>query len=339
MGHRKKHAPRHGSLAFLPRKRASNTKGRIRHWLDKRESLNFLGFAGFKAGMTHVTYIEDQKNSPYFGKELMKPVTVIEIPPLILIGIRIYNEDEYGKYVIGELYTKEINQYLKRKINTPDFENYDFKNIKKRLTENINEYSEIRGIFQTQPYLTSLPRKKPDIIEIKLNSIGNPNKEFKFAITNLGNEIRARDVLEEGELIDVIAVTKGKGFQGPVKRFGIKILTRKNSKIRRAVACIGPWHPARVLYTVPRPGQLGYHQRTEYHKRIMLIGENEEEINPKGGYIRYGKVKGDYLLLLGSIPGPKKRLIRIRKTIRPLKSFTVKTPEITFISRESQQKR
>jgi len=339
MGHRKKHAPRHGSLAFLPRKRASNTKGRIRHWLDKRESLNFLGFAGFKAGMTHVTYIEDQKNSPYFGKELMKPVTVIEIPPLILIGIRIYNEDEYGKYVIGELYTKEINQYLKRKINTPDFENYDFKNIKKRLTENINEYSEIRGIFQTQPYLTSLPRKKPDIIEIKLNSIGNPNKEFKFAISNLGNEIRARDVLEEGELIDVIAVTKGKGFQGPVKRFGIKILTRKNSKIRRAVACIGPWHPARVLYTVPRPGQLGYHQRTEYHKRIMLIGENEEEINPKGGYIRYGKVKGDYLLLLGSIPGPKKRLIRIRKTIRPLKSFTVKTPEITFISRESQQKR
>ncbi|MFX1588533.1 MAG: 50S ribosomal protein L3 [Promethearchaeota archaeon] len=339
MGHRKKHAPRHGSLAFLPRKRASNAKGRIRHWLDKPESLNFLGFAGFKAGMTHITYIEDQKNSPYFGKELMKPVTVIEIPPLILIGIRIYNEDEYGKYVIGELYTKEINQYLKRKINTPDFEKYDFKNIKKSITESINEFSEIRGIFQTQPYLTSLPRKKPDIIEIKLNSNGNPNKEFKFAISNLGNEIRARDVLEEGELIDVIAVTKGKGFQGPVKRFGIKILTRKNSKIRRAVACIGPWHPARVLYTVPRPGQLGYHQRTEYHKRIMLIGENEEEINPKGGFIRYGKVKGDYLLLLGSIPGPKKRLIRIRKTIRPLKSFTIKTPEITFISRESQQKR
>ena len=339
MGHRKKHAPRHGSLAFLPRKRASNAKGRIRHWLDNPESLNFLGFAGFKAGMTHITYIEDQKNSPYFGKELMKPVTVIEIPPLILIGIRIYNEDEYGKYVIGELYTKEINQYLKRKVNTPDFEKYDFKNIKNNLTESINEYSEIRGIFQTQPYLTSLPRKKPDIIEIKLNSNGNPNKEFKFSISNLGNEIRARDVLEEGELIDVIAVTKGKGFQGPVKRFGIKILTRKNSKIRRAVACIGPWHPARVLYTVPRPGQLGYHQRTEYHKRIMLIGENEEEINPKGGFIRYGKVKGDYLLLLGSIPGPKKRLIRIRKTIRPLKSFTIKTPEITFISRESQQKR
>jgi large subunit ribosomal protein L3 len=116
-------------------------------------------------------------------------------------------------------------------------------------------------------------------------------------------------------------------------------LPRKNSKIKRAVACIGPWHPARVLYTVPRPGQLGYHQRTEHRKRIMLIGENEEEINPKGGFIRYGMIKGDYLLILGSVPGPKKRLIRIRKTIRPLKSFTVAAPEITFISRESQQRK
>ena len=80
MGHRKKHAPRHGSLAFLPRKRATQIKGRIRHWLDNSDEINFLGSAGFKAGMTHITYIEDQRNSPYFGKELMKPVTVVEVP-------------------------------------------------------------------------------------------------------------------------------------------------------------------------------------------------------------------------------------------------------------------
>ena len=99
MGHRKKHAPRHGSLAFLPRKRASSIKGRVRHWLDNSEEINFLGFAGFKAGMTHITYIEDQKTSPYFGKELMKPITLVEVPPLILIGVRVYNNDEYGNYV------------------------------------------------------------------------------------------------------------------------------------------------------------------------------------------------------------------------------------------------
>ena len=339
MGHRKKHAPRHGSLAFLPRKRAIQIKGRVRHWSDSLDEIKFLGFAGFKAGMTHITYIEDQKNSPYYGKELMKPVTIIEVPPLILIGIRVYNKDEYGKYIIGELYTHEFNNYLSRKINLPKLDKKDKKDIKKEILKALNETSEIRGIFQTQPYKVSIPRKKPDIIEIKINSINQPKEEFNFAYKRLGKEIKARDVLREGELVDVIAVTKGKGFQGPVKRFGIKILTRKNSKIQRAVACIGPWHPARVLYTVARAGQLGFHQRTEYHKRIMQIGENEDEINPKGGFIRYGKIQGDYILLLGSIPGPKKRLIRIRKTIRPPKSFVINTPEITFVSRESQQRR
>jgi len=339
MGHRKKHAPRHGSLAYLPRKRAIQIKGRVRHWLDNSENINFLGFAGFKAGMSHITYIQDQRNSPYYGKELMKPVTVIEVPPLILIGIRIYNKDEYGKYISGEIFTNDFNNFLTRKINIPNTEGYNLKKIKKEILANLNETSEIRGIFQTQPYKTSLPRKKPDIIEIKVNSLKKPEEEFNFALQNLGKEIRAREVLEEGELVDVIGVTKGKGFQGPVKRFGVKILTRKNSKIRRAVACIGPWHPSRVLYTVPRAGQLGFHQRTEYHKRIMLIGENEEEINPKGGFIRYGKIQGDYLLMLGSIPGSKKRLIRIRKTIRPLRSFILQPPEITFISRESHQRK
>lgn len=339
MAHRKKHAPRHGSLAFLPRKRASTTKGRIRNWLDNSEEINFLGFAGFKVGMTHITYIEDQENSPYYGKELLKPVTIVEVPPLVLIGVRVYNEDEYGKYILGEIFSDELNEFLSRKISVPNSENYSTEIVIDNIKKGLNEKSEFRGIFQTQPYKTSLPRKKPDIIEIKINSPEKPSEAFEFCLEHLGKEIRIREIFNEGEFIDVIGITRGKGFQGPVKRFGIRILSHKNSKIRRAVACIGPWHPARVRYTVPRPGQLGFHQRTEYHKRIMLIGENEEEINPKGGFINYGNVKGDYMLLLGSVPGPKKRLIRIRKTIRPKKNFKITTPEVTFISRESQQRK
>jgi large subunit ribosomal protein L3 len=339
MGHRKRHAPRRGSLAFLPRKRALSIQGRIRHWLDVEEEINFLAFAGFKAGMTHISFIENQPNSPYYGKELMKPVTIIETPPLILIGLRVYSEDEYGKYLQGELFSPKLNDHLRKKIILPNLDNYLFDDIKKKLLQKINDKSIIRALFQTQPYLTSLPRKKPDIFEIKINSINDPLSEFNFVIERLGKEVRAREVFKTGELVDIIAVTKGKGFQGPVKRFGVRLLPRKNSKMKRAVSCIGPWHPARVSYTVPRPGQVGYHQRTEYHKRVMLIGENEEEINPKGGLIRYGRIKGDYILILGSIPGSKKRLIKIRKTIRPLKSFTVTAPEITFVSRESQQRK
>ena len=337
MAHRKKHAPRHGSLAFLPRKRAKSIKGRIRHWSDQDNESFFMGFAGFKAGMTHIAYIEDQRNSPYYGKELMKPVTIIETPPIILIGLRIYKKDEYGKYIFGEILFPDLNPVIGRKICLLNKDKYNFKEKKEKLLKQINDECEIRGIFQTQPYLTSLPRKKPDIIEIKINSGDNPKDTFSQALKLLGKEIRIRDVFKEGEVVDVIAVTKGKGFQGPVKRYGIKILSRKNNKIRRGVACIGSWHPARVSYTVARPGQLGFHQRTEYNKRIMLIGENEEEINPKGGFVNYGKIRGDYLLILGTVPGPRKRLIRIRKCMRPKNNFQVKSPEITFISRESQQ--
>ncbi len=339
MGHRKKHAPRHGSLAYLPRKRASISKGRVRHWRKDSNKMQFVGFAGFKAGMSHITFIEDQNNSPYFGKELMKPVTIIEVPPLLLIGIRIKSVDEYGVFTKGEVFTDNLNEFTSRKILLPNTENYQQKSRLNKLKENLDDRCEIFGIFQTQPYLISPPRKVPDIIEIPFDDLGSVKEGFKAVVDLLGKELRVRDVFDEGELIDVISVSKGKGFQGPVKRFGVKILTRKNSKIRRAVACIGPWHPARVLYTVPRPGQLGYHQRTEYRKRIMKISENEEEINPKGGIINYGVIKSEFLLVLGSIPGSKKRLIRLRKTLRPQKSFEIRVPEITFISKESHQRK
>lgn len=81
--------------------------------------------------------------------------------------------------------------------------------------------------------------------------------------------------------MDVLAITKGKGFQGPVKRWGVKILPRKSRKTKRGVAVIGPWHPTRVLYTVPRAGQMGYFQRTEYNKRILKIGADGKEITPR----------------------------------------------------------
>jgi large subunit ribosomal protein L3 len=100
--------------------------------------------------------------------------------------------------------------------------------------------------------------------------------------------------------MDVVAITKGKGFQGPVKRWGVKLLPRKSRKTKRGVACIGPWKPARVLYTVPRAGQMGYHQRTEYNKRILKIGIDGKEVTPNGGFVRYGEVKGTYVIVDGS---------------------------------------
>ncbi len=81
---------------------------------------------------------------------------------------------------------------------------------------------------------------------------------------------------------------------------------------------------------------MGYHQRTEYNKRVLKIGEKGEEITPNGGFVRYGDVRNEYVVLHGSIPGPTKRLVRFRDAVR-FHGVKVEKPEITYISTESNQ--
>ena len=188
-------------------------------------------------------------------------------------------------------------------------------------------------MIHTQPKLASVPKKKPELMEVGVG--GNVREKFDYLVKNLGKEISAKEVFKVGEWIDTIAVTKGKGFQGVIKRFGVKLLSHKDKKGRRRVGSIGPWRPGRVRWTVPMPGQLGYQTRTQFNSRVIKIGENGKEVTPKGGFIKYGVVNGEYLIIKGSVPGPKKRLIRLRKAIRP--PSTHPPIEITYISTKSQQ--
>ena len=82
---------------------------------------------------------------------------------------------------------------------------------------------------------------------------------------------------------------------------------------------MGPISPQYVMYTVPRAGQMGFHQRIEYNKRILVIDKSDGEdskINPVGGYKHFGLVKGDYVILKGSVPGTYRRMIKMRTQIR-----------------------
>ena len=106
-------------------------------------------------------------------------------------------------------------------------------------------------------------------------------------------------------------------------------MPRKTHRGLRKVACIGSWHPARVGFTVARPGQHGYHHRTEINKKIYKIGKAEEasfgantehdptekEITPMGGFGHYGIVKNDYVMIKGAVIGPRKRLITLRQSL------------------------
>jgi len=334
VGHRKKHAPKRGSLAYLPRGRAARPIGRIRCWPEVEEGPILLGFAGYKAGMTHVIMVEDKPRSPNYGKEVAYPVTVIDVPPMTICAVRAYTKDEYGLKTLTEAWASSLPKDFERLKGVP--KNHETEEALKKIEENIGRIAEFRVIAATQPRLAGVPKKKPDLMEIKVGG-GSIEEQFEYVKSILGKTVRVDEVFKEGQFVDVISVSKGKGWQGVVKRWGVKILSHKSNKTKRGVATLGPWGPARVLYTVPRPGQMGYHQRTEFNKRILKIGKDGSEVTPKGGFLRYGPARSMYIMLKGSVPGPAKRLVRFRYPVRPPKVISEAPPQITYVSLESPQ--
>jgi large subunit ribosomal protein L3 len=335
MGHRKTHAPRHGSLAYLPRKRAERLLARIRFWpkIDA-ETPRLLGFTGYKAGMTHVFTIEDRKRSPDFGKEVMRAATVVETPPLLVCAVKVYTKNVYGLQTLGEAWMKDPPDDLERVFTLP--ENFKTEETLKKIEENLSKVEKIRVVTSTQPKQASVSKKKPDIAEMEVGG-GTIRQQFEYAKSLLGRAIATAEIFKEGQYVDIASISTGKGFQGPVKRWGVTILQAKGRKTKRGVATLGPWNPHHVMYSVARAGQMGYHQRTEYNKRILKIGKDGKEITPQGGFLRYGVIRGPYLLLAGTIAGTEKRPIRLRYPARPPRNVAEEPPQITHISLESPQ--
>jgi len=173
---------------------------------------------------------------------------------------------------------------------------------------------------------------KKHIERMEIGCGGKDLKErLEYAKSMLGKELRISEVFKHGEFVDIVSISKGKGWQGPVKRFGIAIQRRKATGKRRHVGTLGQWHPAYVLYTVPMAGQTGYHQRTEMNKMILKIGDKPEEVNPSSGFPSYGFVKNDFVVVKGSVAGPVRRLVKLRLAVRAPRG-AVKEPQASYIS-------
>jgi large subunit ribosomal protein L3 len=337
MGHRKHHAPRHGSLAYLPRKRAKSLVARIRYWPRIEADMpRLLGFMGYKAGMTHVFAIEDRKRSANFGKEVIRSATVLESPPMLICAIRAYMQNPYGLQGITEAWMSDPPDETERIFTLP--EKFSTEESIKKIEEKLANIAKLRVIAITQPKQTSMPKKKPDIAEIEIGG-GTSQQQLEYAKSLLGKTVTPAEIFKEGQYVDAIGVSIGKGFQGPVKRWGVHILQHKGRKTKRGIATLGPWNPHHIMYSVARAGQMGSHQRTEYNKRILKMGTDGKEITPKGGFIRYGLILGPYMLLEGSVVGSEKRLIKLRYPARPPTQITEEPPQITYMSLESPQGR
>lgn len=327
--------PRAGSLAYYPKTRAKGIVPKYHSWPEYNGQPMLQGFAGYKAGMTHVIMIDDRKKSPTEGKEIMVPVTVIEIPAMTVAAIRVYVKDTYGKHPLTEVWAENL-EALSGRITKPKTNNAA------KATEKINaaieDVVEVMVLMYTKPTeITGIPKKVPDLMEIRVAG-GSAQERFDYALSILGGDIDMKSLLDEGQFADISGITKGKGFQGAVKRFGITLRKRKHSrgKKERHIGTLGPWHPHHVRWQVPMPGQLGFQQRTEFNKRIIKIGDNADEINPAGGFLHYGLVRNNYVLIKGSIPGPAKRLVRIRSATR-MGEQKVLSPVVEYVSLQSKQ--
>jgi len=330
--------PRKGSLAFSPRKRAKSPVPRYQSWPSYQGDPVLQGFAGYKVGMTHVIMVDDHKNSPTEGKDIMVPVTVVEIPPMKVAAIRAYSRDTYGRHPLTEVWAGELDKALGKRITLP--KEYDFSGAMEALKDAIAKgvAEEIFAVMHTLPgQVSGVPKKVPEIMEIRVAG-GTVQQRFEFIAGLLGKEVHLKNIIQPGAYADITAVTTGKGTQGPVKRWGIKLRKRKHARggKKRHVGNLGPWNPHHVRWQVPQMGQMGFQQRTEFNKRILKIGENGDEICPAGGFLHYGMLRNPYVLIKGSIPGPVKRLVRIRPAMRQ-GEHVVRQPAIEFGSTESKQ--
>ncbi len=300
----KHHVPRKGSLQFYPRVRAKKIIPRVRWEALNKEEIGLLGFIGYKAGMKSAYVKDNTPHSMTKGQRIIIPVTIIECPTMKIFSVRFYKD----KKIVTEVLNQNIDKEMKRKIKVP-------KEVKKKIEEVAEDsYDDVRLLVYSQVKKTGI-KKTPDIAEVGLS--GSLSEKRDFIKNNLAKEISIKDVFNDC-VVDVRGVTIGKGTQGPTKRFGLSLRFHKSEKGVRGPGSGGPWHPSRVEFTQPMAGQMGFFTRTSYnHKIILLDNIDTKNINLGEGFRHFGKIKTDYIVLFGSVQGPKKRQLLITSALRP----------------------
>mmetsp|Transcript_14027 Transcript_14027/g.21139 ORF Transcript_14027/g.21139 Transcript_14027/m.21139 type:complete len:395 (+) Transcript_14027:80-1264(+) len=347
MSHRKFERPRHGSLGFLPKKRTRHHHGRIRSFPrdDESKPAHLTAFMAYKAGMTHVVRDVDRPGSKLHKKEIVEAVTILEAPPMIIVGIVGYVETPNGLRSLTTIWAHHLSDEVKRRF----YKNW-YQSKHKAMTKYAKKYEDlaedddaspsqqlerikkyctvVRVLAHTQIRKLKLRQKKAHLMEIQVNGGATVSDKVDFAKGLFEQEISIDSVFSPNEMIDVCGATRGHGTEGVVTRWGVTRLPRKTHRGLRKVACIGAWHPARVSFTVARSGQNGYHHRTEMNKKIYRIGKagdpksasteadlTEKSITPLGGFPHYGQVNEDWVMLKGCVAGSKKRCLTLRQSL------------------------
>ncbi|KAJ7538955.1 hypothetical protein O6H91_11G070500 [Diphasiastrum complanatum] len=262
---------------------------------------------------------------------------------MIVVGLVGYIKTPRGLRSLNTVWAQHLSDEVKRRFYknwykskkkaftkyAKKYETDEGKDIEQEL-ERMKKYaSVIRVLAHTQVRkLKGIKQKKAHLMEIQVNG-GTVAEKVDYGYKFFEKAVPVDAVFQKDEMIDIIGVTKGHGYEGVVTRWGVTRLPRKTHRGLRKVACIGAWHPARVSFTVARAGQNGYHHRTEMNKKVYKIGKvgdethkastefdrTDKNITPMGGFPHYGVVKDDYILIKGGCVGPKKRVITLRQSL------------------------
>ncbi|MBI2175863.1 50S ribosomal protein L3 [Candidatus Woesearchaeota archaeon] len=318
--------PRHGSMQFWPRVRAARPYPRIRNQLVPQEA-RLGGFAGYKAGMTHLQIVDNRPNAMTKGEVISIPVTIIECPPIKVASVRLYTVSSNGLKLSKEIFGK-VDKQLGRKLTV----------AKKEVSAaavDLDSVVDVRVNVYTQPWLSGVEKHKPELFEL---SVGGKTiaERIAFAQQLLGKEVAVKDVLKEGQQVDVFGVTVGKGYQGPVKRFGLHLRQHKAEKTKRGPGSLGGWSSPR-MWTVAHAGQMGFHSRYERNKLVVKLSENPAEFQMSGGIIHYGRLKSHFIVVKGSVQGEPKRLVRLMPSRLPSTRLPAQAPTIEYASLSSKQ--
>jgi len=339
------------NIGFLPKKRCVRIRGKCKAFPkdDPSKPIHLTAFLGYKSGMTHIEREVDRPGSKNNKKEVVEAVTIIEAPPMVIVGVVGYIETPRGLRTFKTVFAEHLSEECRRRF----YKNW-YKSKKKAFTKYSKKWADeqgkkeiekdlakmkkyckvIRVIAHSQMKLLKKRQKKAHMMEIQLNG-GTIAAKVDWAREQFEQKVPVKNVFAQDEMIDIIAVTKGKGMKGVTSRWGTKKLPRKTHKGLRKVACIGAWHPARVAFSVARAGQKGYHHRTEINKKIYRIADGvhtkdgkviknnamtdqditEKTITPMGGFPHYGEVNQDFVMLRGSTAGPYKRVLTLRKSL------------------------
>merc|ERR1711936_808476 len=254
--------------------------------------------------------------------EIVEAVTIIETPPMVCVGVVGYIETPRGLRALKTVWAQHLGEECKRRF----YKNWS-KSKKKAFSKAQLKWGDDLGKKEIEKDLSQI-KKYCSVVRM----IAHTQQKI---LRRRQKKVPINDVFAKNEMIDMVGVTKGKGFKGVTSRWHCKKLPRKTHKGLRKVACIGAWHPSRIQFTVARAGQKGYHHRTEINKKIYdirdgfhtkdgkLIKNNasteydlaDKSINPMGGFPHYGEVKQDFVMIKGCCIGPKKRVLTLRKSL------------------------